>query len=68
MQDTFETFTKRLKDFYGDKLVDPEMYPEVFSAFYEFPWSFADGEFAAVVVIDDTGAVRQEFFLSCDQR
>ena len=31
MQDTFETFTKRLKDFYGDRLVDPEMYPEVFS-------------------------------------
>ena len=31
MQDTFKTFAKRLKDYYGDKLVDPEVYPEVFS-------------------------------------
>ena len=31
MQDTFEAFAKRLKDHYGNKLVDPEMYPEVFS-------------------------------------
>ena len=31
MQDSFETFTEKLIAFYGDKLANPEIYPEVFS-------------------------------------
>lgn len=30
MQDTLETFTQRLIEFYGDKLADPELYPKTF--------------------------------------
>jgi hypothetical protein len=30
MQDTLETFTKRLIDYWGDRLADPEVYPKVF--------------------------------------
>jgi len=33
----------------------------------EFPWTFADGEAATVVVVDDAGSVGQGFLLSCDQ-
>jgi hypothetical protein len=31
MQDTLETFTEALKDYYQDRLVDPDMYPSVFN-------------------------------------
>lgn len=30
MQDSFETFTEKLIEFYGDKLVNPEQYPKTF--------------------------------------
>ena len=30
MQDSFETFTKKLIEFYGDRLADPELYPKTF--------------------------------------
>jgi hypothetical protein len=31
MQDSLETFTKRLKEYWGDRLADPEMYPITFN-------------------------------------
>ena len=31
MQDTQETFTQKLIRYYGDRLVDPDMYPHTFN-------------------------------------